>query len=140
ESANGNSYITRDYTAANGGRAQFILTTSQNVKTVYRAGADVPFLGSGYQSVPLSAEANAAAHDRNVSLLRRGDSGWLQVYAYGETDGQFGNGAVGWGLAIFNTVVGRTTDYYLARVLVPADDTSDVAAVERASQLADVLF
>jgi hypothetical protein len=141
ETGNGNTYVTRQYRPTDGGTpATVIVTTSQNVKTVYRAGADVPFLGSGYESAALPPEAIAAANGRNVSLLRQGGSGWLQVYAYGETHGQLGNGALGWGVAIFHTVLGQTTDYYLARVLVPSDGTDDVAVARRASQLADVLF
>jgi hypothetical protein len=74
-----------------------------------------------------------------VSHVRRGDKGWLQVYAYGERRGLEGNGVVGWALAVFDTVLGRPNDYYLMRVLVPTTtDTSD--AIKRAGEAADVLF
>lgn len=141
EKANGNSYVTRQYRALDGGTsATFTLTTSQNVKTVYRAGADVPFLGNGFEKVALPADAAAAAAGHNVSFLRRGaDEGWLQVYAYGQGSGLTGNGVTGWGLAILDTVLGRNNDYYLLRVAVPTTEpTADL--VGRASQLADELF
>jgi hypothetical protein len=140
EAANGNTYVTRRFERTDdGSQLTFILTTSQNVKTVYRAGPDVPFLGSGYESVPVSADLTRIAHQSGVSQVRRGDEGWLQVYAYGERRGLNGNGAVGWALAVFDSVLGQPKDYYLLRVLVPTGNNAP-DAIKRASDVADVLF
>jgi hypothetical protein len=141
EKANGNTYITRLYRPTDGGPSMtFTLTTGPSVKTVYRAGADVPFLGSGYESQPVPPKLQAAANGHGLSLLLRGDEGWLQVYAYGERRGLLGNGAVGWTLAVFDTVLGQPNDYYLVRLLAPTGTALDADTAQRAMQLADVLF
>jgi hypothetical protein len=140
EAANGNTYITRRLQSADGAsQLSFILTTSQSVKTVYRAGPDVPFLGSGYESVPVSPDLLAAGHGRGVSQVRRGDQGWLQVYAYGERRGLNGNGLLGWGLAVTDTVLGQPNDYYLLRVLAPTSSSAG-DEIKGAAEVADVLF
>jgi len=140
EAANGNIYLTRRYQPIGGGTPMtFTLTTSQEVKTVYRAGPDVPYLGSGYENVPVQAGLVPAGDRHNISQVRRGDESWLQVYAYGERRGLLGNGPVGWGLAIFDRVAGQPNDYYLMRVTLPAT-TVDADTVQRAIGLADVLI
>jgi hypothetical protein len=79
------------------------------------------------------------AQQRGVSQMRRGEEGWLQLYAYGERRGLIGNGATGWAMAVFDTVIGQPRDYYLLRILVPtANNTPE--AIRRASEVADVLF
>ncbi len=138
--ANGNTFITRHYqTADDATPLTFILTTSQNIKTVYRAGPDVPFLGSGYEGVPVPADLEREAHGWGVTQLRRGDSGWLQLYVYGERRGPKGIGVLAWGLGIFDTVIGQPNDYYLVRVLAPTTIGAH-GAITRAAELADVLF
>jgi hypothetical protein len=140
EAANGNIYLTRRYQPAEGGTPMtFIVTTSQSVKSVYRAGPDVPYLGSGYENVPLPAGLVRDGDHHQLSQVRRGNEGWLQVYAYGERRGLVGNGPVGWGLAVFDKVLGQPNDYYLMRVLVPVT-TVDIDTVQRAIGLSDVLI
>ena len=53
EMANSIQYVTRHYrSTASGAEAVFSLVTSPEAKRVYRAGAEVPFLGNGYTVAP----------------------------------------------------------------------------------------
>jgi hypothetical protein len=132
--------MTRQYRSdADGSHVIFVLTTSENPKTVYRAGADVPFLGNGYENVPLSPDSAGFAKGRNLAYLRRGDDGWLQTYVFGERRGVIGNGVVGWGFAVLDTVLGRPDDYYLLRVMLSTTSGAP-QDVQRAVSFADVLF
>src|SRR5215218_5855494 len=47
EAQNGNQYVSRGFRSQNA-RASLSITTSPEAKRVYRAAADVPFLGNGY--------------------------------------------------------------------------------------------
>jgi hypothetical protein len=129
----GVAFLTREYQRnADSTRASLTLTTSAQAKLVYRAGADVPLLGNGY-----TVETLPSSGERSVVIARRGSEAWLQVATFGERRGTFGNGAGAWGLAVFDTVLGRSNDYYLARVVVPHTGAdSEITA----AQLADTLF
>jgi hypothetical protein len=130
------TYLSRDFVrASDGARASLVITSSPQSKLVYRAGADVPLLGNGYSVEPLDS-----APDRSVLVARRGNEAWLQIAAFGERRGTFGNGAVAWSLAVVDAVLGRNNDYYLARVLVPYSDSSVESGAAAATQLADALF
>jgi hypothetical protein len=132
----GVAFINREYTAVDGVQLQLGITTSPEAKSVYRAGADVPFLGSGYSVEPAPTELVARMPGREALIARRGSQTWLQIASYGERRGLVGNGVSGWGLAIFDTLLGSPNDYYLVRIVGLYDPVSASDAV----QLADTLF
>ena len=133
----GVAFITRDYrSATTGTQAELSITTSPNVKSVYRAGPDVPFLGTGYAVEPAPADLVPPAKNREAQIARRGSEAWLQLATYGERRGLLGNGILGWSTAIVDLTLGRPNDYYLVRMLMPIDKRSVVAGL----QLADTLF
>jgi hypothetical protein len=129
-------FITREFRHQDGSQARLSVTTSPQAKLVYRAGADVPFLGNGYTVEPAPSDVVAAQANRTAQIARRGTDAWLQIATFGERRGVYGNGAIGWGLAVFDMVLGQPNDYYLARVLVPYQSESAAHAVE----LTDTLF
>jgi hypothetical protein len=120
-------------------RATVVLTTSPNAKAIFRAGAAVPFLGSGYSIEPAPADLVPEAGSREAFVARRGNEAWLQLSIYGERRGQFGSGVIGWALSIVDAQLGRANDYYLARIVVPFDE-GDRSATQRSVALADSLF
>jgi len=124
----GLAMVSHTYLDANGTRATFVVSSSPRAKAVYRAGAAVPFLGNGYTVEPAPGEHEAI-------VARRGNEAWLQVSTYGERRGQFGSGAIAWGLSLFDALLVRPNDYYLARVVAPADSSAPAVAA-----LADTLF
>jgi hypothetical protein len=130
-------FVTRDYNGPDGARAEVAVTTSPQAKLVYRAGADVPFLGNGYTIEAAPSNVVAAVPERTAQIARRGDEAWLQIATFGERRGTVGNGPLGWSLAVFDMVLGHPNDYYLARVLVPYAGTASAAS---AAALADTLF
>jgi hypothetical protein len=136
EGRTGVLFITRDFRNVDNSQAQLIITTSPQAKLVYRAGADVPLLGNGYTVESASSDLVAPQANRTAQIARRGSDAWLQIVTFGERRGVFGNGAVGWGMAVFDMVLGRPNDYYLARVVVPFKPETASRAVE----LADALF
>ena len=136
EGRTGVLFITREFQRADRSPAQLIITTSPQAKLVYRAGADVPLLGNGYSVEPARSDVVAPQANRTAQIARRGTEAWLQIATFGERRGIVGNGAIGWGMAVFDMVLGRPNDYYLARVVVPFKPETASHAVE----LADVLF
>jgi hypothetical protein len=138
-SRSGLAIVTRAYTHLDGTWASLVVSTSPSAKAIYRAGAAVPYLGSGYTVEVAPASLIPAARTREAFVARRGSESWLQVSAYGERRGQFGSGAVAWGLTIFDSLLARPNDYYLARVIVPIDDTN-ISRTRAAADLANVLF
>jgi hypothetical protein len=124
----GLAMVTHTYSDANGARATFVISTSPMAKAVYRAGPAVPFLGNGYT-------VESLAGDHETIIARRGNEAWLQLSAYGERRGQYGTGALAWSLSLFDAIVGTPNDYYLARVVVPADTSA-----AEAGALAQTLF
>ena len=130
--------VTRVLTHPSGARASYIITTSPNAKTVFRAGAAVPYLGNGYSVEP--AQAVPGSGYREAFIARRAaNEAWLQISIYGERRGQFGSGVLGWSLATLDSLLGRANDYYLARIVMPYDDAHPELA-RAALGLADILF
>jgi hypothetical protein len=130
------AFVSRDYRSAAGTQAQLSITTSPFAKSVYRAGADVPFLGSGYAVTPAAVDLVPVDANRQALIAQRGNESWLQLAAYGERRGVVGNGIAGWSFALFDLGFGRPNDYYLMRIVMPYDD----ANVRSGVQLADTLF
>lgn len=130
----GVAMVSRGYSRPDGTRATLVVTTSTNAKTIFRAGAAVPFLGNGYSVEPASMVPASGA--REAFIARRGNEAWLQISIYGERRGQFGSGFVGWTFSTIDSLLGRDNDYYLVRLVAPYDE-------ERAPELvalADALF
>jgi hypothetical protein len=142
EAANGDEYVTHTYEAADGLEVIFVITTSPAAKRVYRAGPEVPFLGSGFSISAPPTDLLTPVSGRGALLARRGEESWLELDSYGERRGLLGNGILPWALAIGDTLLGRPNDYYLTRVMVPLDpvDPSAVERAGRAQNLANVLF
>jgi hypothetical protein len=130
-------FVTRVYVAPDGAQARLTITTSPQAKLVYRASADVPFLGNGYTIEAVPAEVVSPRPDRTAQIARRGGEAWLQIAAFGERRGVLGNGPAGWSLAVFDMLLGHANDYYLSRVLVPYAESASAA---NAVALADTLF
>jgi hypothetical protein len=131
-------FITREFArSAGAAQARINITTSPQAKLVYRASADVPFLGNGFSVESAPADEVPARADRTAQIARRGNEAWLQIATFGERRGVLGHGVVAWGLAVFDMVLGKPNDYYLARILVPYADGASAAA---AMELADELF
>ncbi len=132
----GVAFVSRDYErASDRARATLVITTSAQSKLVYRAGADVPLLGSGFTVESLDSVPN-----RSARIARRGAEAWLQIATFGERRGAFGNGPLAWSLSVFDTVLGRSNNYYLARILVPYTDANRDVSAAAATELADTLF
>ena len=119
--AHGVSYISRTYTRADGQTAVLNVATSTSAKAIYRAGAEVPFLGSGFDVDAPPAGAIPPAAGRSALLIRQGPRAGALLYSYGERRGVLGNGPVAWALVGVDAMLGRSNDYYLASVLVPYD-------------------
>ena len=134
-------FVTRTYTAADGTRASFVVSTSPIAKSIYRAGADVPFLGNGYTVTPAPPDLVPASGQYEAFVARRTGEAWLQIATYGERRGAFGTGALAWGLSAFDALLGQPNDYYLARVVVAFDDDARAAdQAHAARQLAETLL
>jgi hypothetical protein len=139
ERLNGNVYLTRTYARDDGTTARFTLTTAPSGKTIYRAGADVPYLGTGYTVEPAPAAVTAALAPGEGALVARGGGrAWLQIHAYGERRGLLGNGPAAWGWLAFDLLLGHQNAYYLARLVTayaPGEPTPSAAVA-----LAEALF
>ena len=136
--ANGTEHVTREYRSSTGRWATVTLSTSPLAKRVYRAGADVPFLGNGYAVEPPPRTIVAPAGG-GALVARKGDESWLQIHVYGERRGQFGSGAVAWAFSVVDNIAARPNDYYLLRVIVPFN-IGDEAEIQTAESLTEVLF
>lgn len=119
--ANGNAYLVRSYERG-GAPLTFELTTGPTGKNIYRAPAEVPYLGNGYtvEAAPASV-TDRLAPGESAFVARSGARAWLEVHAYGERRGVIGNLVAGWALVAFDLVLGRSNDYYLERVVAPLD-------------------
>jgi hypothetical protein len=131
--------VTRVFHNAAGAVATMTIVT-QPVPKLYGAGAEVPFLGSGYTVVP-TPDDMAALEGGGVNALvaQRGTEQWLAMYAYGERRGLLGNGPLPWTLAVLDGIVGRSNDYYKF-YLVARIDQSDPGARKDVAELARTLF
>jgi hypothetical protein len=132
--ANGNAYLVRSYERG-GAALTFELTTGPTGKNIYRAPAEVPYLGNGYtvEAAPPSV-TDRLAPSESAFVARSGARAWLEVHAYGERRGVIGNLVAGWALVAFDLVLGRSNDYYLERVVAPLD-AGPAAAVDLAHSL-----
>jgi len=132
----GVNFISRGYSRADGAEALLMVSTSPVAKNIYRAGADVPFLGSGYTVDPAPPSLVPGDPKRGALIVRRGNAASLLLYAYGERRGLIGNGLTAWAFVTLDSVVGQPNDYFLASVLAPLDSASASDTVA----LADALF
>jgi hypothetical protein len=139
ETANGAHFVRREYTRADGTAAELVLITSPEAKSIYKAGAEVPFLGSGYTVQQAPASIVPPAPGRTAQIARRGADQWLVLSAIGERRGFVGNGLSGWGLVAFDTLAGRRNDYFKVHILMPLEER-DAASGHEAAALADTLF
>ncbi len=79
--------VTRVFRSPNGGAASLTVLSNQAPK-LYGAGAEVPFLGSGYTVQPARADLDPGVDDGVGALVaQRGTEQWLVMYAYGERRG-----------------------------------------------------
>jgi len=138
-SGNHTDLVTRLFRSPAGTSAIFTIITNQAPK-LYGAGAEVPFLGSGYIIAPPSKDV-AAIEGNGVSALvaQRGTEQWLVMYAYGERRGLLGNGPLPWTLALLDGIGGRQSDYYKL-YLTARTDQLDGSAGRNLAELARVLF
>ena len=137
EEANGSAYVTRSYEHAGHPVALLVMSTSPEAKRIYRAGAEVPFLGSGF-SVD-QARGSSERAEYHSMLLTQAGAPRLLLYQYGERRGLLGNGVTGWALALGDALLGHPNDYYLVRIIMPLP-RPDSPAAEDARLLAETLF
>src|SRR6266705_2595797 len=72
ERINDTQIITRDYLAG-GASARLVLKTGTSAKTIYRAGPEVPFVGSGFSVTPVPTGAVAGLNGAGGLLAERGE-------------------------------------------------------------------
>ena len=141
EFANGAEYVSWAYrSGASNVNATVTISTSPVAKRIYRAGPEVPFLGNGFEVEPAPYSMVAPTAGRGALIARRGDERFLAIHTYGERRGRLDNGVLAWGLNIFDTLLGRPNDYYLARVIVPLTGGNDDELGHMSTALADELF
>jgi hypothetical protein len=126
--ANGATFVSRTFVRSDAAPSTLTVVTNTSPK-LFVAGAEVPFLGTGYDVSPVDG--------RQALIASRGSERWLVVYAYGERRGLVGGGFMGWGLALFDGVFGRPNDYYKL-YLTTALGENDSA--QQSVELADALF
>lgn len=139
ELVNGTTIVTYGYRRiADGSMATLAISTSTDPK-LYRAGAEVPFAGSGFsvQSAPVGLLSLAT--NQGALLASRGQERWLVTYAYGERRGVLGAGAVAWGWSVFDAIAGHPNDYYKLYLMVPVTDDGEHAA-SRLNEVGDGLL
>jgi hypothetical protein len=137
ERMNGYTYISRAFTG-HGTMSALTIVANQNAK-VFGAGAEVPFLGKGYDVSAAPSELLPPAPGREGLVATRGDERWFVVYGYGEHRGLLGNGPLGWSMAVLDGVLGRSNDYYKMFLIAPMTGTNDPHSRDSV-QLADALF
>ncbi|MDQ6671981.1 MAG: exosortase-associated EpsI family protein [Chloroflexota bacterium] len=138
ERMNGSTYASRSFRAPQGTSTTLTIIADQNAK-VFGAGAEVPFLGNGYEVSPAPADIVPPGPNRQGLLAQRGDERWLVLYAYGERRGLLGNGLVGWSSAVMDGLLGHGNDYYKLFVMTPLAQ-QDSSATSSTVALADALF
>ena len=131
--------VSRTYLRADGTIAYLTLATTTNAKHIYRAGAEVPLLGTGYSVETLVSGALPSGTNR-TALVARKDNETLVIYAaYGERRGLVGNGLAGWAFVVLDGLLGRPNDYFKLTLTVPARP-DDARGLATAAALADELF
>jgi hypothetical protein len=113
--------VTRTFQNPSGTTATLTILTSQAPK-LYGAGAEVPFLGTGYTVVPPPRDiASINATGASSLVAQRGTERWLVVYAFGERRGLLGNGLFPWTLAVLDGIAGQPNDYYKLYLVARTD-------------------
>jgi hypothetical protein len=135
----GTVLLQREYTRPDGAPALLALTTTPEAKRIYKAGAEVPFLGSGYTVQPAPASLVPPGPGRSALIARRGEEAWLVLATFGERRGRMGNGLLGWGLVALDSTLGIPNDYYRASVMAPLTNL-DRREAEPIVELAETLF
>ncbi len=132
-------FITREFRRP-GEQASATLTvvTSQDPKLL-SAGAEVPFLGTGYSIQAAPEDMVVSSDGINTLLARNTTDQWLVLYAYGERRGLLGNGPSAWAYAVLDGVLGRPNDYYKLYLMRRADSL-DLPTAQSMSELAHRLF
>jgi hypothetical protein len=138
ERFNGTQFVTRHY-ARSDSVVRLVVSTNTTAKGIYRAGPEVPFLGSGYSVAPLPRDLVSSKSVPGALAVQKADQAYLLLSAYGERRGLLGNGPIAWGLVALDAVLGRPNDYYLMSVLAPLDSANTSGTAE-VIQLADALF
>lgn len=139
DTAHGVTFATTIVRRADGLIAEVALATSPEAKRIYRAGAEVPFLGNGYTVDPAPPSLVPPAPERGALLVRRGNDLRLLLHTYGERRGLLGHGPLAWGAVALDAVAGRPNDYYRIAVLAPLGGL-DPRAAREVTSLADALF
>jgi hypothetical protein len=124
ERINTADFVTRIFNGPAGANATLTLVTNQAPK-LYAAGAEVPFLGSGYVVEPAPDAVGPDSGGVQSLVARRGTEQWLVMYAYGERRGLLGNGPTAWSLAVMDGLTGQSNDYYKLFLIVRADQLDD---------------
>lgn len=130
--------VRRTFRNPAGITATLDIASSQAPK-LYAAGAEVPFLGTGYSVTPAPSNVvGVEEHGVNALVAQRGTEQWLVMYAYGERRGLLGNGPLPWTLAVLDGIVGNPTDYYklyLSARVSPVDPQVSLDVAELAHTL-----
>lgn len=131
--------LSRTYTRTDGTSPATLTIMTGSDPKIYRAGADVPFLGSGFETQALPAGLVTPSATWQGLSARRGSEQWLLLYAYGEGRGLIGNGLVGWAMAIGDGLLSQSNDYYKLFLARQVDDLNSTS-IGQTAQLADALF
>jgi len=124
EHINTADFISRDFRKTDGTAATLTIETYQSPK-LYAAGAEVPFLGSGYTVTTPSADFVPEGSNIGALVAAQGAANtWLVMYAYGERRGMLGNGPVPWTFAIADGLLGHPNDYYKLYLSARSDGTN----------------
>lgn len=122
EQAWGRAYVTRDYyRRANDAQAQLVIVTSSDAKTIYRVGADVALLGSGFSVEPAGPLGAAVEPPYRAMLLDHQGEQALMIYTFGERRGLRSADLQAWGLVAGDALQRRPNDYFLLRLVVPLE-------------------
>jgi hypothetical protein len=138
EHIDGYTFVSRSLKGPLSETATLTIVADQTAK-LFGAGAEVPFLGSGYDVTPLPTELAPTARGLDGLVAQRADERWLVLYAYGERRGLLGNGPVGWSTAVADGVIGRDNDYFKIYLMTPISELDSRDALA-AVQLANTLF
>lgn len=134
-------FVSRRYSASAGATGAVLsVAVSAEAKRVYRAGADVPFAGSGYLIEPAPAGLFPQRSGWSTILATREGGTILIIAAHGERRGLLGTGAVAWAAAAVDGVIGIPNAYFQATLVVPLAGRDDTATAGAAADLADRVF
>jgi hypothetical protein len=126
--ANGATFVSRTFVRPDAAPSTLTMVTNTSPK-LFVSGVEVPFLGTGYDVSPVDG--------RQALIASRGSERWLVEYGYGERRGLVGSGFMGWGLALFDGVFGRSNDYYKLYLTTALSDND---SAQQSVELADTLF